>query len=198
MNELIDKGFQIGMAQDRDEFTSFALFLEKQNIKNFLEIGTKFGGTMYVFNKLAQSGGVQISLDLPGGIHGGWVLNDHPYLGKVHEKRNEYLENLSPEIFLIAGNSHDSTSLEAVKTKVAELDFLFIDGDHTYEGVKQDYEMYGPLVRPGGIIAFHDINDTPHHRAVNAEACKLWNELKGTKLEFNSHTYYGGIGVLIK
>ena len=34
-------------------------------------------------------------------------------------------------------------------------DFLFIDGDHT--GVGRDYEMYRDLVRPGGLIAFHDI-----------------------------------------
>jgi len=40
-------------------------------------------------------------------------------------------------------------------------DFLFIDGDHTYEGVEGDFEMYSPLVRRGGIIAFHDIVPGP-------------------------------------
>jgi predicted O-methyltransferase YrrM len=38
-----------------------------------------------------------------------------------------------------------------------KVDFLFIDADHSYEGVKKDFEMYSPLVRKGGIIAFHDI-----------------------------------------
>jgi predicted O-methyltransferase YrrM len=42
------------------------------------------------------------------------------------------------------------------------LDFLFIDGDHTYKGVKEDFEMYSPLVRKGGVIAFHDITKHPH------------------------------------
>ena len=37
------------------------------------------------------------------------------------------------------------------------MDFLFIDGDHSYEGVKRDFADYAPLVRPGGLIAFHDI-----------------------------------------
>jgi predicted O-methyltransferase YrrM len=34
---------------------------------------------------------------------------------------------------------------------------LFIDGDHTYAGVSQDFKVYGSLVRPGGLIALHDI-----------------------------------------
>jgi predicted O-methyltransferase YrrM len=38
-----------------------------------------------------------------------------------------------------------------------ELDFLFVDGDHSYEGVWQDFRDYAPLVREGGLIAFHDI-----------------------------------------
>ena len=40
------------------------------------------------------------------------------------------------------------------------IDFLFIDGDHTYEGVKRDFEMCSLLVRKGGIIAFLDT--VPH------------------------------------
>lgn len=37
------------------------------------------------------------------------------------------------------------------------IDILFIDGDHTYEGVKADYEKYEPFVRSNGIIFLHDI-----------------------------------------
>lgn len=36
------------------------------------------------------------------------------------------------------------------------LDILYIDGDHSYEGVKADYELHAPKVRPGGLIFFHD------------------------------------------
>jgi hypothetical protein len=72
------------------------------------------------------------------------------------------------------------------------LDFLFIDGDHAYAGVKQDYAMYGPLVRSGGCVAFHDIE---YDRNVK----RFWNELKvGRRFEeirdTRAPTY--GIGVL--
>ncbi len=34
--------------------------------------------------------------------------------------------------------------------------FIFVDGDHTYEGVRQDILNYFPLLAPGGIMMFHD------------------------------------------
>src|SRR5262245_52870797 len=37
------------------------------------------------------------------------------------------------------------------------IDFLLIDGNHDYEAVLQDYEQWSPKVRPGGVIAFHDV-----------------------------------------
>jgi predicted O-methyltransferase YrrM len=53
-------------------------------------------------------------------------------------------------------------------------DFLFIDADHTAKGVRADYSLYSPLVRKGGIIAFHDIAITNAEYGVRA----LWGELK--------------------
>ena len=40
-----------------------------------------------------------------------------------------------------------------------ELDLAFIDGDHSEEAVRADFGRISPFVRPGGIIAFHDISD---------------------------------------
>lgn len=41
------------------------------------------------------------------------------------------------------------------------VDVLFIDGDHSAAGVRADLAMYGPLVRPGGVILLHDIRSVP-------------------------------------
>ena len=57
-----------------------------------------------------------------------------------------------------------------------EIDLLFIDGDHTYEGVKKDFEMYSPLVGQGAIIAFHDI--VVHPPESGCEVSKFWREIK--------------------
>lgn len=36
------------------------------------------------------------------------------------------------------------------------IDILWVDGDHSYEGAKQDFADWAPLVKPGGIVAAHD------------------------------------------
>lgn len=61
---------------------------------------------------------------------------------------------------VIKGDSTDEKTLDKLKKQLAgkEIDFLWLDGDHHYHTVKREFEMYAPLVRPGGIIGFHDIN----------------------------------------
>lgn len=39
------------------------------------------------------------------------------------------------------------------------IDFLFIDGDHRYEGIKRDLQLWFPKIKYGGIIAGHDYNE---------------------------------------
>jgi hypothetical protein len=50
---------------------------------------------------------------------------------------------------------HRCGSADAVSDLEA-LDWAYIDGDHTYQGVKEDLENYYPLVKPGGTIAGDD------------------------------------------
>jgi len=71
----------------------------------------------------------------------------------------------------IVGDSHNSETVEILKTRLngCPIDLLFIDGDHSYEGVKSDYELYGPLVKH--IIAFHDVY-TAH-----IDVHRFWNEI---------------------
>lgn len=71
-------------------------------------------------------------------------------------------------------------------------DFMFIDADHSLDAVTRDYWMWRPLIRSGGWIAFHDINN---------QGCpgvrKFWNSLAGEKIEFvqnDNHTSFGYAG----
>lgn len=77
---------------------------------------------------------------------------------------------------LIKADSHDPGTPKLFST-MGQFDFLFIDGDHNYAGVRQDYEMYSKLVRPGGIIAFHDIM-RPAGLIDGVEVRQFFDELK--------------------
>ena len=56
----------------------------------------------------------------------------------------------------VKGDSSLDETFDKVKDD-GPFDILFIDGLHTYEGVKRDYELYEPLVKPGGLIIIHDV-----------------------------------------
>jgi hypothetical protein len=72
---------------------------------------------------------------------------------------------------------------------------LFIDGDHTYDGVRQDYEMYAPLVRPGGLVGFHDICQHPSMPFVQVN--RFWATLDGDlEIFVTEPPDWGGIGVI--
>jgi predicted O-methyltransferase YrrM len=60
-----------------------------------------------------------------------------------------------------------STSVEAAALWRSEHrgppDFVFIDADHTWKGISEDWTAWAPLVGPGGVIALHDSRSTEEH-----------------------------------
>lgn len=191
INQIIDEAYSLYMPQEREEIVALANFVELIQPKVVVEIGSKFGGTLHIWCSLTKD--KVVSIDLVEGIHGGITRE------QFNDRNMNFLNKFS-NVNFIEGNSHDENTYKLLSKVLHgdKIDFLFIDGDHTYEGVKQDYEMYSPLVRKGGYIAFHDINDTERHRQRNVYVGKLWNELNGNKTEFNVHADWAGIGVIKK
>lgn len=178
INSLVDLAFNfykfgisIKPVQVRDEIAELLAILDKLKPRALLEIGTANGGTLFLFTRVAISDATIISVDLPGGPFGGGYPRWKIPLYKSFTRDGQ-------KIFLIRSDSHNPKTLNQVKEILGNgrLDFLFIDGDHTYEGVKRDFEMYSPLVRKGGIIAFHDI--VPHPPETGCEVNRFWNEIK--------------------
>lgn len=70
------------------------------------------------------------------------------------------------------------------------IDILFIDGDHSYDGVKKDFEKYEPFVKKGGIILMHDV--THRHFGVK----DYWKEIIYPKVNLPLNGV--GLGIVIK
>ncbi len=64
-----------------------------------------------------------------------------------------------------------------VEKRLPLVDFLFIDGDHTYEGLKADWEGWSPLVGPAGIIALHDSHPAPWRKIERAGSVRYTEEV---------------------
>lgn len=172
-----------------------ALLLEdvrKLAPKRVLEIGTCKGGSLYIWTRLAQPDAVIVSVDLPGGKYGGGY-------SKLRTPIYRRFARLRQQLHLLRANSHSADTLEKIRQLFngQEIDFLFIDGDHSYEGVKQDWEMYAPFVRKGGMVVFHDV--AGNYGETHAK--RLWDAIKGDyphrEYLFHPQGYYG-IGVLSK
>lgn len=130
-------------------------YKKKEKI-NYLEIGCYAGASACLM--LQRPNTSVISIDL------GYPISEkvvYQNIEKFNTHKNEYR--------YIRGNSNDQTILKEVTD--FKVDILFIDGDHSYSAVKNDFINYSSLVVSGGYIVFDDYHDSQHspevHKAVN-------------------------------
>ncbi len=191
VKEVIKEAYEIGMLQIRSEIEALARTVLMTMPQNIMEIGSHRGGTMYLWCKLLNNNGKRIVVDLPSGGFGG--LDQ-----EAIDKRNAMMKSWTGNLSIVNADSHATATYEKIRETLGgeKLDFLFIDCDHTYEGVKLDFFMYKSFVREGGLIAFHDIKESQLHSNQNCYVSQLWQELGGEKMEIRAEGEWGGIGVI--
>lgn len=78
-----------------------------------------------------------------------------------------------------------------------EIDLLFIDGDHTYEGAARDIQAWTPHVKLGGFVLFHDVaqptNSSPHY--LHFEVTRAITKWLGENTEFQAVEQVDSIAV---
>jgi len=164
----------LGHQQWKQEITGFLTFARDHKPVCIGELGLFLGGTNLMLTHALPTVRRIIGVDLH-------VRNKSQlryFAGPSH--RQTYIE----------GKTCDNTTLERVSQALdnQKFDLLFIDADHTYEGVKQDFLHYRRFVRNGGIIAFHDIvqdhrtkfghNPATWVGANSGEVYRFWKDLK--------------------
>lgn len=141
-----------------------------------IEIGSLYGWTLQHFIHHGSDNSTVVAIDLPVRNFVG------PQDWRVVKQEQNYKEEWPKwakakkcKLYLIPDASQKPQTLQKTKDIFNNelVDFLFIDGDHTYHGVKTDFEMYSPMVRKGGVVAFHDIGKNEEGGVYN-----LWQELK--------------------
>jgi predicted O-methyltransferase YrrM len=178
----------LGALQKWRELAPLIGLLRTRRLETVVEIGTARGGTLWLWCRLADQKAVIVSIDLAAA----------PGLRRYRAPRQT--------LRFLASDSHSAATREALVEILAgrPIDLLMIDGDHTYEGVRRDFELYSPLVAEGGLIAFHDIVRPSHQRSCRVDV--FWNEIKGDyrHVEIRERPgdraweEWGGIGVLFQ
>lgn len=203
--------------QKPDEIEALADFIlnqyDRHPLATIVEIGSYHGGTLWMFSQFAPTGANLISIDLPDGNFAAGADRDQFYFMKNYigrfDRVPDGLQHRQNFHYLRADSHEEATkqTLSALITSLnAPVDLLFIDGDHSYEGVKQDYLMYREFVRDGGLIIFHDINS--HQQVPFCRPHQLWQEIKGQDsseyreiigrdLEAGWGPDWAGIGIII-
>jgi len=180
--------------QVKSEYCRLVEFVAKQQPRVILEIGTAKGGTLLAWSRIATE--LVISIDMFGGTGGGGYPKAKQQLFQQFAA-----DRPGVEIVLLREDSHAVETRDRARELLAgrTVDFLFIDGDHSYAGVKRDFEFWSELVTPGGHLAFHDILRAPD--GSECEVDRLWAELKPQypqhfELVEDPNQAWGGIGVL--
>ena len=135
-----------------NQFSKYLTLLQKYPISSYLEIGCRWGGTYVLtteylkrFQPITKSVAIDI-IDSP--VSSYTTLNKEATFLKLSSRSSEFQDYMKDQTF----------------------DVIFIDGDHSYEGVKNDYEV---TKGNGKIYVFNDIVSCMCPGIV-----QFWNELK--------------------
>lgn len=160
-----------------------------QNVspKIFVELGTHSGNSYFSFCQSVVKAGISskcYAVDTWQGDEHAGQYNDVIF-AKVNAHNQEHYAGFSRLLRMTFDDAVTYFTDESI-------DLLHIDGLHTYEAVRHDFETWLPKLAPGAVVMFHDTNV----RERNFGVWKLWEELQArypNNLEFvHSH----GLGVL--
>lgn len=108
-------------------------------------------------------------------------------MGKIFPKKKVAVERLSK--FENSTIIHDTSLNAAKEVEDRSLDFVFIDGEHSYKSVKEDINAWAPKVRVGGIVSGHDYYVTKTCNTGVIDAVNEYINEHNYKLKLTSHDF---------
>ena len=157
--------------QNLGEFGALWDYVAARPHTRVVEIGSLLGGTLWYWSQLPNLAQL-VTVDLP--------TDWKPLAADVRAAREQWMQWM-PKLVDVQADSHNPATVARVRDALHDqpIDVLFVDGDHTYDGVKADWLAWSPLVRRGGLVALHDTwpNGTRHEPGVVQFVDELRHEL---------------------
>jgi predicted O-methyltransferase YrrM len=145
-------GIQVG--QDLEELIQFYQYLPDK-VERVLEIGTQHGGWLFMLASVIQPPARFCAVDVT-------------YCSEFGITRGE-LEAAGFEVEFMPGDAALARDQVARWLGGEQLDVLHLDARHTLSGVQREWGLYSQMVRPGGIVAIHDVEPTGPHAVFGAQ-----------------------------
>jgi len=183
---------QIEFPQRDREFRPLMGCVAAMQPRNLVEVGTREGGSLFMLSRVLPPGATIISVDLPGLAWG---------RGDSGTKKRQVAERLRRDGFIVHLVERDSaepeTAAEVERLLGGDLiEALFLDGNHSFNGVLADFRNYQPLMKADAPLIFHDIVHSPN--TPHVEVHYLWRVIKALAphIEFIDNEKAGwGIGL---
>lgn len=163
--------------QRKSEICGLLELMRKEKVRSACEIGTMMGGTLFMMTRMLPDDARLFSIDLPSGP-------DSPgFIPATRKPFHEGFARAAQKVTVIHGDSTSSDTINRFEEISGRepLDFLLIDGDHSFEGIDKDFRNYARFVRHGGLIVLHDtIADeeiTERQHGYRFGVPKLWQQL---------------------
>jgi len=160
---------ETAVLQDKGELFELIVLFQREKVRSYLEIGCKFGGSLWHIGKSLPKGSRIVGVDLPRGD--GSFKDSEPHL----KESAAALMAKGYDVHLFLGDSTDPEIIKQVEP-LGPFDACLIDGNHTVPYIAKDFENYGRMAR---IVALHDINHRrPHPEKKHIEVYKFWDQIK--------------------
>lgn len=133
-------------------------------------------------------------------VDAGYELEDEDSWGGIgiwKKVDSSYWEPLGVEEFITLHNM----PTEEFERKMGDHKFgyIYIDGDHSYEGVKRDFELFWEHLEVGGFMSFHDVLVDKETKYGKCGVKKFWEELiGGQKKNIITLPFSAGLGIIGK
>jgi predicted O-methyltransferase YrrM len=158
--------------------------------KTVVELGVFWGGSFFVFCQAVKAAGVAST------VYAVDTWEGDSQAGKLEEETYQSFQKHREAHFSDISKVMRMRFEEALPSfPDGSIDLLHIDGFHTYEAVREDYEKWSPKVSASGIILFHDVKVVDEEQKFGVK--RFWDEIKQGKRYFEMENEFG-LGILFQ
>ena len=137
----------------------------RSDARTAIEIGRWRGGSTILLAAALGPGGKVWSIDL-----GEKEARSLGSAGGLDAQTQEFCERHGLDVELLVGDSR------TIEVDTGEVDVVLIDGEHSYDAARNDFERFGRRVRVGGAVLFDDVADDPIIPALKGEVDRAVDE----------------------